>query len=504
MNKCILFFASIVLLSSVSCSEDSIENDTFGSISGVVTSQVTDEPLGNVKITTNPSSSTVFTNGQGNFTLSNVLVDSYSVQAELDGFTTGFEGVEVVEGLESEVAIELNLSVNSNSAPSPPELIFPEDGAEDVPLEVELAWDATDPEDDELIYTVQLRNGSTNEIEEFQVVADTTLTVSNLSLATNYFWQVEVEDVINEPVSSGISSFTTFAAQDNPIVFVKRVDGNSVVFSGSEAVQGNGVSDLNVIQLTSESKNSFRPKRNNDVDKIAFLRTVNGENQIFTMNLAGTNQEQITDAVPVAGFRQESIQFTWAENGQRLYYPNFNRLYAINNDGSGLEVIYETTDGSLISEVAVSSLDTDTILIKTNNVSGYDAKIFAISRQSGTVLYTVLEDVLGAVSGIDVTANVDSIVYSRDLSQSQNSDYRIFESRVFIYDVMNQTTSQFGTDVNTGQNDLFPSYSPDEGRLILTRVLNNAGAIPSVFSISIGNNDDNIEFFTSAFMPDWE
>ncbi|TVZ51727.1 carboxypeptidase-like regulatory domain-containing protein [Dokdonia sp. Hel_I_53] len=504
MNNYKFFFLGLVMLIISGCSEDRIEADTFGSIAGTVTAETTDEPLSNVKITTSPASNTVFTDSEGRFEISNVLVDSYSVEAELDSYTTAFEGVEVLEDITSDVAIEMRLSETDNQAPSSPELIYPEDGATNVLLEVEFAWDSVDPDDDDLTYVLELRNGSTNETEEFTIVSDTTYTVNNLVLATNYFWQVIAKDELNEPVSSQVSSFTTFAAENNPFLFIKRINGNSVIFSGDESEDTNEGVDANVLQLTDESKNSFRPKRNNDVSKIAFLRTIAGENQIFTMNLSGSDEQQITSSVPVTGFRQESIQFTWAESGQRFYYPNFDKLYAINNDGSGLVQIYQTTDGSLISDIAVSSLNTDTVILKTNDVDGYNARIFAISLTSGQTLFTVLENLSGAVSGIDVSANLDRILYARDISGSENSNYRIFNSRIYQYDVSTGIATLVETEVVSGENDLFPSYSPDEGRLILTRVLNNQGAIPSIFSVVIGEDDDDNELFTAALMPDWE
>ncbi len=50
-------------------------------------------PLENVKISTNPTSSIVFTDSDGNFEIQDVLVDDYSVQAEKDGYLTQFEGI---------------------------------------------------------------------------------------------------------------------------------------------------------------------------------------------------------------------------------------------------------------------------------------------------------------------------------------------------------------------------------------------------------------------------
>ena len=60
-----------------------------------------------------------------------------------------------------------------------------------------------------LSYTLDLRNGTTDEMEIYEVGQDTTFTVSNLQLATIYFWQVTVTDGTNDPVSSIISDFKT-------------------------------------------------------------------------------------------------------------------------------------------------------------------------------------------------------------------------------------------------------------------------------------------------------
>ena len=50
-----------------------------------------ESPLENVKITTNPASTTVFTDSEGNFKIEDILVGDYSVQAEKDNFETSFE-----------------------------------------------------------------------------------------------------------------------------------------------------------------------------------------------------------------------------------------------------------------------------------------------------------------------------------------------------------------------------------------------------------------------------
>lgn len=495
-------YVGFILLVMVGCSEDTVDFEPTGTITGSVISSIDQEALSNVEISTNPSSSTVFTDSNGDFVINNVLAGSYAVQADAGGFETAFESVTVTGDNISSVAFQLQPSQDDNLSPTAPILVFPEDGADDVELEVVLEWDAFDPEGDELEFIVELRNGTTSEIEMFEVVGDSTLTVTNLNLSTSYFWQVIASDGNNAQVSSSISVFTTLESPSNPLLFVREMSGNNVIFSGNEL---EGSVDVSTFQLTQETSNSFRPIKNNAINRIAFLRTVSGESQLFTMDLAGEDITQLTGAIPVQGFRQESLRYTWYNDGQQLLYPSFNRLMTVNNDGSGTSILYETTDGSIISEVATPDFDEDLVVLKTNNVLGYDVRIFTVRLSTGMEETIILEDVNGAAGGIDISASGNEILYFRDISGSQNNQYRIFEGRLFIYNISEDITLAIDTGTNTGQNELGASFLPNEGGVLFTRVGNNIGATPGVFVQTFDNTvDQSTQLFTNAFMSNWE
>ncbi len=493
-----------ILIALGSCSEDTVSVPVTGSISGTVIDKETGDPLENAKITTNPGSSTVFTDALGEFLLSNILVDDYSVQADLDDYTTGFESVTVLEGLTSTVALEIELSDVINVPPSTPVLIFPENGSEDVSLEVEFIWSSSDANGDDLSYTLDVRNGSTNEILFFEVGQDTTYTVSNLQLATNYFWQVTVTDGVNDSISSSLSDFRTMTSPDNPYLLVKKINGNNVIFSGNEDFNPDGEPDINLLQITDENTNSFRPRRNSVVNKVAFLRTVGGDVQIFTMNLDGTDVAQVTSSIPVAGFRNDELDITWANNGQLIYYANFDRLYSINPDGGGATLLYETLDGSIISEMDVADYDSNLVLLKTNNSQGYNTRIYTVKLLSGSEVTIVHEGELGASGGISFSANADKVLYTKDLSGSQNTDYRRFENRIFMYNIPDDTLEEVETEVVLGENDIDVKFSPSEGGVIFTRVGSNNGAIPKIFKVDFDQGTIDKLLFNEAFMPDWK
>lgn len=508
MKKYIYLFLASFFLIHIGCSEDTIDVVLTGNISGKVTDKITGEALENVKITTNPASTTVFTDSVGRFRLVDVIVDDYSVQAELAGYAAGFESTTVQEGKTAAVSFELSLASSDNFPPTIPNLVTPEDGAVEQPLEVQFIWEASDPENDELSYTLDLRNGSTDEMQVFEVGQDTTFTVSNLQLATKYFWQVTVTDDTNDPVSSMISEFKTLTFPDNPFTFVKEKNGNLVIYSGAKDIEGgtNPEPDFNVLQLTSENTNSFRPRKSDILNRIAFLRNTGGATQIYTMNFDGTDVQQVTSQRPVAGFRTEYLDFTWARGDSKLYYPHFDILYSINPNGTGNTPIYTTSDGSFISEVAVPEFDDDLVLLKTNNSSGYDVRIFTVRLSTGTVENVILENVNGAAGGIDITANADMVLFTRDIDEAQNPSYRIFNSRIFRYTIGSPDPPiQLETTVLDGENELDAKFSPSEGGVIFTRVKNNFGAVPAVYSLTFNQQSEDDELlFTNAFMPDWE
>lgn len=507
MNKYIIFICALLLILTFSCSEDTLDVVRTGRISGKVIDRETGERLNGAKITTNPASTTVFSDSLGNFMMDDIIVDDYSVKAELEGYSTAFESTTVIEGVLSQVSFELSIADTENLPPLAPTLVSPEDGAEELPLEVTFIWESSDPDGDELTYTLDLRNGSTDEMEIFEVGQDTSYTVSNLQLATKYFWQVTVTDDTNDPVSSVISEFKTLTFPNNPIVFVKKMNDNLVIYSGGEdTIVGSGQQpDFNVLQLTSENVNSFRPRKSNILDRIAFLRNSGGSTQIYTMNFDGTDVLQVTNQRPLAGFRIEQLNYTWAQNDSKLYYPHFDKLYSINPDGTGNRLEYTTSDGSFISEVSVPEFDDDLVLLKTNNSSGYDVRIYTARLSTGIEETVILENVNGAAGGVNISANADKVIYTWDISGSENTVYRIFESRIFIKDLGNSDPAiQLDTNVLTGENDLDVRFSPSEGGVIFSRAKNNTNAIPDIYSFVLDDNQSDLLLFTKAFMPDWE
>ena len=484
-----LFF----LLLLVSCSEDSLEEIQFGTVSGRVVKSGSFEPIANVKVFSSPNSSIVFTDEDGNFSIIDVVVGDYSYQAKKEGYITKFEAATVTNGANTELVFELELSTSENRPPNTPILVTPTDNATNQNIQVNLTWTASDPDDDTLTYQVILKNDANNNEVIYSDITDTSFQLTNLVYGVKYFWQITASDGINDLVYSSIKSFTTINFPTTRYLYVKKIGQNNVIFTSDD----NG----NEIQLTDSSTNSWRPRKNNQSNKIAFIRSNGAQNHIYMMNPDGTNLFKVTNSVPIAGFNSDYINFSWNANGSQIVYPNFDRLYRINSNGSGLTQIYQTS-GKLISECDWS-FDGTKIALKTNNLSGYTAEIFVISS-TGTFLTQVITPVSGAVGGLNFSVSGQKLLFTRDISGFENANYRQLDTRIFQHIFATGTTSEISTQKPPGTVDLDVRYSPNEAEVIFVNTSNDFLSTRYIQKYEIGTLDSRETLFSGATMPDWE
>ncbi len=196
------YIFSILSLFILSCSEDLLDGTEQGTLRGSVRLELSNEPLANVKITTTPSTLTVYTDEEGNFEILNSLpLGDYSVKAELSGYVTEIESVTISQ-LDQTVSIVFEMVTDEtlNQPPTTPVLISPENLATNLPNEVLLKWSSSDVDQDTLTYRVLVTNNTTNEQQEFEELEEDTLLLEELQFGTTYTWQVIVSDGINEEV----------------------------------------------------------------------------------------------------------------------------------------------------------------------------------------------------------------------------------------------------------------------------------------------------------------
>lgn len=501
MKSIKIYLLILVAAVFLGCSEDTIDDVGTGSITGVVVETGSNEPVENARVSTNPASSTVFTDENGEFFLEDIPADDYSVEARKDGLLTQFEGATVPAGGSVSVVFELRPETANNRQPEAPQAVSPTDNESGVAVTADFVWTVSDPEDDDLVFTLEIRNERDERVQRYTGITDTTYTVEGLDFNKKYFWQVSASDGINPEVKSSIFAFTTMDVPMSRVLFTRTINGNNVIFARDEAE--------NEFQLTSSSTNSYRPRKNNSRNKIAFLRTVAGETHLFTMDSNGANQRQVTFNVPVRGADMNKIDFSWAQDGSVLLYPNFDRLYQVGANGGGTTLVHQTA-GDFITEVAVSQ-DSETITLITNNTMGYDAQIYTIN-QNGSVQESILNGVSGAVGGLDISLRGNYLLYVQDVSGFEDNSSRRLDSRIMLYSFAQGTARDISMDKPNGTNDLDPRFSPNEAQVIFVNSSNDEISRKDLYTLDIipnaGADEDLTQKRTllhrNAAMPDWE
>jgi len=481
------------------CNEDTVGNDLTGSISGTVIRKSTGEPLENIEISTSPASTTVLTDENGDFILENVIIDQYSVKAQDDDYVTAFESVTVTADVTSNVIFKLVVSSANNRQPSAPIAIAPLDNSLLTDLNVDFAWDSTNPDGDDLTYELNIRNDRNEEVLKFSNIKDTTYNVSDLKYGYKYFWQVAVSDSINDPVLSQVYSFRITEFPDNSYYFVREIENNNVIFSSNEkAVE---------VRLTELNKNSFRPRKNNSINRVAFLRIVGSSTQLFTMKPDGSDVLQVTSSIPVNSINNERVGYSWSNDGSFLLYPNLDKLYKISATGEGKEIVYDAPAGRFIMNTTVSA-DNSVIVLHTTDVNGYNAEIFTIDFK-GNRKKTVVSNVMGSLGGLDIDVTNSLVLYTRDMSGFESDENRELNTKMFVYNLQNNSEVGLSGGKDNGTNDTNPRFSPDEAAVIFVNASNAAMAQKNVYTLRFDENLiplelDRILLIENAKMPDWE
>lgn len=139
-------------------------------------------------------------------------------------------------------------SEDPNLAPNQPAVIYPANGATCESLKPSLSWEATDPEEDDLIYTLWLGTSEDNlSVESDNLLNPRYTPEEDLKTATKFYWQVEARDGTSSTKSEVFSFGTTGEGESGvlpsrPVIMAPQNDttAGAVTFSWNASTGGQG------------------------------------------------------------------------------------------------------------------------------------------------------------------------------------------------------------------------------------------------------------------------
>ncbi|TDE15706.1 hypothetical protein E0F88_12450 [Dyadobacter psychrotolerans] len=473
------------------CTEETfVEPKLYGSISGKVLTLADKTPLKNVLVRISPSGKSITPDSLGNFRADSLPVGKYSIQTTVDKYKTDLTSVEVEENKAAAVSVFLIPDNNQNKSPLLPTVVKPAIKATGVALSTVLAWKTSDPDKDSLRYSVILfREGQSTTVPIAMNLHADSLIVSNLEYESTYYWQVITSDSINKPVYSEVWSFKTKPVPDFAYLFTRQINQNSQIFSS------NGTE---TIQLTTFGGN-WRPVVSPNRERVAFISNINTDPHIFISNRVGGEVKKVT-VLPIAGVSLMDLSFCWSPDGLELLYPNYNKLYAVHADGSGLRVVAEAPAGRFFAGCDWTSQG-NKIIARVTGSSVYDNELYLISPGTG-VLNRLVTGRPGKMGNPDFSVDGTKAVFTLDVSNFQNNEGRQLDSRIFIVDVASGVSSDISINKTTGNNDLDARFSPNGAKIIFTSTSNDGFSVRNIYTMDL-NGVNRTEILQNAEMPYW-
>jgi len=475
----------------VAACEDAVENNTYGSINGVVISKISMKPLEGAVITTNPPSRSVLSDAEGKFVLTDLTVGDYVVTAEKHEYANKSVTVNVRRDKVTELVVQMedgDLAANTVKFSNP----VPEENHGDVSVPTVFSWAYTGVSD-----TVQVRfhlKVFTNEsetpiIEELDLV-DTFYVADNLSYSKNHFWTVTAKKNNEKIGQSDLWNFKTISSSSLPYLFTSTKDAHIYL-----SERANGARH----QLTQQTiLNSFS-RANPITDEVIFSASYNSQSHIF-MTYSEDQKTKRISPLPVDGNHQEGAGFCWSPNGLEVLFCHYDKLYKINKDGSGLSLVSAAPPGRNYVFVDWSGI-ANKVVVQTRGVNIFDSEVYLMDPD-GTNQVLIVDNTDGRTEYPTFSIDGKSVLYTHDISNVNSDNGRMLDARIFLYNIATSSITDLSGNKENGTNDLQPRFSPDGSQIIFVNASNTGSGKKDIYVMGADGNNRQL-YFENAEMPEW-
>ena len=494
-----IFFLTLFYILS-SCEKEKIDTTTYGTIKGQVLDADSGEedtytPIEGAIITTTPASSSVITNSEGKFTITNIPTGEVVVFINKQDYTQNNTTINVKENQTTQMVVH----ISKDDRKSTVEFLLNSPMQESINQEIniELAWALQSKvKFNDTIFDLYLieSNNATELIAENLV--DSNFKLSDLKYETTYFWQIDLkEEADGSVIKKGpIWSFRTKNFPDFPIVYSKKNNG---VFN----LYGVGFdNDTIPVNLTEEEPSSnWMPLYNTSKSKIAFSTNRTLDSQIYLMDKNGTNSRAVTKLANM-GYHNQGVGFCWSNEDTRILYSNFDKLYSININGTGLKLISIAPAGRHYRKVDWNQ-HLSKIIVQTIGSKIYDSEI-SIMDHDGSNFTELVANTDGREDSPSFYADGSKYIYTHDAKGFQDESGRQLDSRIYMRNIDGSgDIIDLSIDKPAGTNDINPRFSPNGSKIIFENIDNTEGAKHTIMIMDIEGNN-RVELLEGE-MPYW-
>jgi len=496
----ITLFLSLLLI--YSCEKDKVAVEEFGSISGYVFDEKTNDPLQNVNITTSPSSTSLLTDANGYFYIPEVLAGDVSITAKKNDY--GSSSVNVNVKTDNTTNVIINMSESEDAVEIKVSEPVPTDGDEDLPINVTLSWFSEfDGNLDSTLVTYDILLFESNNLVQQLAgsgITDTFYLITELKYATAYFWQVVAYYDGTEKSRSDVWGFSTEPFEPLPFLLVKFKNGNYDIFNADTSALDTTTGQINVYHnFTNNVSLDWNPQYNHGGNKIAFTSNRDGLPHIFVMDNEGDNLQRITSLANISYFNNGE-SFCWSPDDEWILYSHYNKLYKVHKTGAFLTLIATAPTGREFRHCDWNGY-TNKIVVQTMSDTIYKSE-FYIMDDDGSNMQLLLADEPGRIDHPSFTIAGDYIIFTKDDDGFNSVDGRQLNAHIYSLklDSLNLTDLSIGKAIGT--NDLFPRLSTNGAEIIFVNTSNTGIGTKSVYVMNISGGGRTL-LFDDATMPDF-
>ncbi|MEJ7662436.1 MAG: hypothetical protein WKG07_24155 [Hymenobacter sp.] len=218
-------------------------------------------------------------------------------------------------------------------------------------------------------------------------------------------------------------SFQTKGLPDNRFLFVRTVNGNADVYSSNET-------GGNLVQLTSSAFVETAPRLSPNLDLVAYTSNATGQFQLYTMGRDGSNKRRIT-TLSAEGYNNAGVGYCWSPDGAQLLYAHYDQLYRVNRDGTGLVQIATAPAGRHFRECDWTAQGGGRIAVQTVGPNVFDSEIL-LGNADGSGLAPLVGNLPGRVDSPTFSIDGRTVAYTHDAAGFDDAGGRQLDARIYL------------------------------------------------------------------------